>query len=270
MKLDQVEAAIAAADAVRHAHEVQATRFLTNHDAPASAAAGFALVMRCGQERAWLHHMTGLLAAERDLLTASRSARAAAADKLALRRRALQRAIMQTARSPSPTASLDADTTSLTSVRIEIGLHRHRIIKDLASLYPIDPIIGRSFAFAIRGIELPNSSFDGCDDELVATALGYTAHLVYLLGFYLGVTCRYPLHPGGPRSFIEDPVTAVGNMFPLWRRPARSANHVRRFEYAVFLLNKSIEQLMNSQSLHAIDLRHTLPNLKCLLLKLES
>ena len=34
-----------------------------------------------------------------------------------------------------------------------------------------------------------------------------------------------------------------------------------RFEYGVFLLNKNVEQVLASQGLEAISLRHTLPNL---------
>jgi len=38
-----------------------------------------------------------------------------------------------------------------------------------------------------------------------------------------------------------------------------------RFDYAVFLLNKDIECLAESQGLKVMDIRHTLPNLKYLL-----
>jgi len=41
-----------------------------------------------------------------------------------------------------------------------------------------------------------------------------------------------------------------------------------RFEYGVFLLNKDIEILMADRDLRAMDMRHTLPNLKNLLLTL--
>jgi hypothetical protein len=38
-----------------------------------------------------------------------------------------------------------------------------------------------------------------------------------------------------------------------------------RYEYAAFLLNKDIEQLMNVHSVTVIDIRHTLPNIKNLM-----
>lgn len=43
-----------------------------------------------------------------------------------------------------------------------------------------------------------------------------------------------------------------------------------RYEYAVFLLNKNIETLMQEANGRLLDLRHTLPNLKVLLLTLSS
>ena len=49
--------------------------------------------------------------------------------------------------------------------------------------------------------------------------------------------------------------------FPLYSRGVDRT----RFEYAVYLLNKNLEQLLNSQSLDIITLRHTLPNLQYLL-----
>ena len=42
-----------------------------------------------------------------------------------------------------------------------------------------------------------------------------------------------------------------------------------RFEYAVYLLNKDLEQLLHSQNLDIITLRHTLPNLQFLMFSLQ-
>ena len=53
--------------------------------------------------------------------------------------------------------------------------------------------------------------------------------------------------------------------FPLYSRWVDR----NRFEYAVFLLNRDLEQLLNSQNLAIITLRHTLPNLHTLLTKGE-
>lgn len=54
--------------------------------------------------------------------------------------------------------------------------------------------------------------------------------------------------------------------FPLFSRGVDTY----RFEYGVFLLNKDIELLMSERDLRALDMRHTLPNLKNLLLTLTS
>lgn len=45
--------------------------------------------------------------------------------------------------------------------------------------------------------------------------------------------------------------------FPLYPRGVDNT----RFEYAVFLLNKNVEQILNSQGIDAKNLRNTLPNL---------
>lgn len=67
----------------------------------------------------------------------------------------------------------------------------------------------QTLAFTIRGIYLPNTEFEDQNDEEIAAALGYTAHLVYLLSFYLGVYLRYPIQPMGSDSFIRDPISII-------------------------------------------------------------
>lgn len=136
-----------------------------------------------------------------------------------------------------------------------------RICEDLLSTYPIEPIAGKALAFTIRGLALPNSSFDDIDKESVAGALGYTAQLVYLLSCYLSVPLPYPVRPYLSNSFIHDPIS-VGlalRVFPLC-----PVNTHYQFEYGVFLLNKDIEYLMNRLGLRVLDIRQTLPNLKYL------
>ncbi|OAX85482.1 hypothetical protein ACJ72_00114, partial [Emergomyces africanus] len=60
-----------------------------------------------------------------------------------------------------------------------------RICEDLHTIYPIEPIPEKPLAFTICSCALPNSTFEDMDKESIAAALGYTAHLVYLLSFYL-------------------------------------------------------------------------------------
>lgn len=137
-----------------------------------------------------------------------------------------------------------------------------RISEDLLAIYPIDPIPDKPLGFTIAGLALPNSSFEDIDREVVAAALGYTAHLVYLLSFYLSVTIPYPVSPTLSTSLIQDPVSVS---LPQRTFPLHPVNVHYRFEYGVFLLNKNIEFLLSKQGLRILDIRHTLPNLKYLL-----
>ncbi|KAF7718513.1 Uncharacterized protein PECH_003676 [Penicillium ucsense] len=136
-----------------------------------------------------------------------------------------------------------------------------RIAEDLMAIYPIEPVPDKVLAFTIAGLSLPNSKFDDIDREEVAAALGYTAHVVYLLSFYLSVWIPYPISPNLSRSLIQDPVSRdlPQRTFPLYPVSVQY-----RFEYAVFLLNKNIEFLLNRQGIRGLDIRHTLPNLKYL------
>ncbi|CAL5870827.1 uncharacterized protein PFLUO_LOCUS5068 [Penicillium psychrofluorescens] len=137
-----------------------------------------------------------------------------------------------------------------------------RISEDLLIIYPIEPIADKPLAFTIAGLALPNSSFDDMDREAVAAALGYTAHLVYLLSFYLSMAVPYPISPHLSTSLIQDPVSVS---LPTRTYPLHPVNVHYRFEYGVFLLNKNIEFLLSKLGLRVLDIRHTLPNLKYLL-----
>ncbi|KAI7866058.1 hypothetical protein BDF14DRAFT_1818119 [Spinellus fusiger] len=142
----------------------------------------------------------------------------------------------------------------------QLNSQKKELIADLFSIYPIEQ---KSYddlqQFCIRGVSLPNSVYTGCDDEMIATALGFTAHLVAMLAFYLGIPLRYPIRPMGSRATLCDMVSLIGGSrdFPLY---AKGVDRYR-FEFGVFLLNKNIEQLMNAYGLIVIDLRHTLPNI---------
>ncbi|KAF3202015.1 hypothetical protein TWF679_011141 [Orbilia oligospora] len=117
--------------------------------------------------------------------------------------------------------------------------------------------------FTICNLHLPNEPPEGHNEDVIAAALGYAAHLVYMLSFYLSVYLRYPVIPKGSSSMVQDPISVIqgSRYFPLW---AKGVPYFR-FEYAIFLLNKNIEQLMESQKCIVLDIRQTLPNLKYLL-----
>ncbi|XVF37987.1 hypothetical protein REPUB_Repub20aG0058800 [Reevesia pubescens] len=117
-----------------------------------------------------------------------------------------------------------------------------------------------------------------------ATGLGYVAHVVSLIASYLQVPLRYPLRLGGSRSYINDHAPSVElTSSDLSWNTAISANvkpaefplflegqDTTRAAYAVFLLNKDIEQLLNFIGVKSLGPRHVLANLKELLRTVQS
>jgi hypothetical protein len=149
----------------------------------------------------------------------------------------------------------------------EIAGQRRRVCEDLLRLYPIEPVPGKSFAFTIRGLLLPNSEFDDVKEDVTAAALNYVAQVVSQLSPYLSVLLPYPITMHGSTSTIHDPLAqGQSNQNNPRTYPLYMKGIVRyRFEYGVFLLNKNIEILSNAFGLRPIDIRQTLPNLKYLL-----
>ncbi|XP_010694941.2 vacuolar protein sorting 38 isoform X1 [Beta vulgaris subsp. vulgaris] len=108
------------------------------------------------------------------------------------------------------------------------------------------------------------------------TALGYVAHVISLIASYLHVPLRYPLRLGGSHSYIKDcavfnnPTSSGSNStslaaankkcleFPLFL----DGQDATRAAYAIFLLNKDIEQLLNYVGIESLGPRHVLANLK--------
>ncbi|KAF5752528.1 UV radiation resistance-associatedprotein isoform X1 [Tripterygium wilfordii] len=120
--------------------------------------------------------------------------------------------------------------------------------------------------------------------RMSATALGYVAHAVSLIASYLGVPLRYPVRFGGSHSYINvnapsieatscdlPPDTDVSAdakavEFPLFLE----GQDTTRAAYAVFLLNKDLEQLLNFIGEESLGPSNVLGNLKELMLKIQS
>lgn len=151
----------------------------------------------------------------------------------------------------------------LQTATTDIHGQRRRICEELLNIFPIEPT-DHPLLFTICGLPLPNTSFDDADEDVVSAALGYVARLVDMLQYYLSVALPYPVSAFGSRSLILDLISILQDnqrTFPLFIKGT-----VRfRFDYGVFLLNKNIECLAESQGLKVIDIRQTLPNLKYLL-----
>ncbi|KAG8905843.1 hypothetical protein FRB99_008145 [Tulasnella sp. 403] len=176
---------------------------------------------------------------------------------------------------------LQHDEERLRDVMSQQKALRAALVQTIDSIYPIESLSSQDLLFTILDVPLPlpNGPTDPApplsmpsqpliNENTTATALGYAAHVVDLVANYLGRLLPYPITYAGSRSSIKDPISAMQGprMFPLF--PTGVEKY--RFEYAVFLLNKDIEILMSERDLRALDMRHTLPNLKNLLLTLSN
>ncbi|KAL1920896.1 uncharacterized protein VTP21DRAFT_11531 [Calcarisporiella thermophila] len=155
--------------------------------------------------------------------------------------------------------SLERSRKTVQKTREMVKVRRRELIAEVSTIYPVETLPENPRLYQITGVRLPNSVFNGCDRELVATALGYTCHLVQMFAYYANIPLRYPMKPMSSRAEIMDPVSVIQGPrgFPLYLK----GTDRHRFEYGVYLLNKNIEQLMNAYGLVVIDLRFTLPNL---------
>ncbi|KAF9535777.1 hypothetical protein CPB83DRAFT_842312 [Crepidotus variabilis] len=179
-------------------------------------------------------------------------------------------------------ANLEIDTyrRRLSQVRERTTSTNTTLLSTVTTIFPIELLSPPDLLFTILDVPLPIPltandpapplalpEHKDVNEDTVATALGYVAQVVQMLAAYLGKNLVYPVTCVGSRSLIRDGISSmVGpRMFPLFPRGVDTY----RFEYGVFLLNKNIEMLMAERDLRALDMRHTLPNLKNLLLTLS-
>lgn len=149
------------------------------------------------------------------------------------------------------------------TTKAETHQQRRRICEELLATFPIEST-KHALMFKICGLTLPNSTYEHSDEDVISAALGHVAQLTNALQYYLGVSLPYPITPYGSRSLIHDPISILADgqrIFPLFSKGTIAF----RFDYGVFLLNKNIECLAESQGLKIVDIRQTLPNLKYLL-----
>lgn len=143
----------------------------------------------------------------------------------------------------------------------QLTIRCRQLLSELSYIYPID--LNDHKDYFVCGVKLPNSEdFQAKDDGSIAVALGYTAHLVSMISFFLQVPLRYPIIHKGSRSTIKDNIndklTEKEREFPLYPKGGEKL----QFDYGVYLLNKNIAQLRYQHGLGTPDLRQTLPNLK--------
>ncbi|GAK65813.1 uncharacterized protein PAN0_010c4034 [Moesziomyces antarcticus] len=195
------------------------------------------------------------------------------------------------------TKQLREELSALRSIRADVSLDVHSqqasLLRDLEIIFPVELSDASSLLFSICGLPLPNAVaslppaelaheekrwkdtvkrhvpaatrpiFHPFDDDTISSAFGMVAQLVLLLSTYLATPIHYPLATAGSRAVVQDGISLMSGprAFPLY---AKSMERYR-YEYAAFLLNKDIEQLMNVHSVTVIDIRHTLPNIKNLM-----
>jgi len=124
----------------------------------------------------------------------------------------------------------------------------------LSVIYPIEDI--NPSTMSICGVTLSPGKIEAG----TSTGLGHLAHMLQLVALYQGVYMIYPIICMGSRSGIKDPisVTSVGNgTFPLY--PKGTDRY--RFDYAVFLLGKDIEQICQISKVPVKDVRNLVLNL---------
>ncbi|XP_056417157.1 UV radiation resistance-associated gene protein isoform X1 [Hyla sarda] len=164
-----------------------------------------------------------------------------------------------------------AKRESFLKTNAQLTIRCRQLLSELSYIYPIEAVSEDHSRldqkdYFICGVKLPNSEdFQAKDDGSVAVALGYTAHLVSMISFFLQIPMRYPILHKGSRSAIKDNIndklTEKEREFPLYPKGGEKL----QFDYGVYLLNKNIAQLRYQHSLGTPDLRQTLPNLKTFL-----
>lgn len=144
-----------------------------------------------------------------------------------------------------------------------------KTISQLRNLFPIQQVNNYSNEFMILGHRLPLSIRHLTKNgfEQIAFILNLVALLVNWLSYYLLIPLRYPVEIFGSHSYINDPISQLSvSMFPLW---IKNLHNVEKFEYALLLLNKNIEQLLESIGMRVIDHRNLLGNLNILFICLS-
>ncbi|CAM8898578.1 unnamed protein product [Rhodiola kirilowii] len=148
---------------------------------------------------------------------------------------------------------------------------------------PVECKLSRQEVLTISGLQLSMLPFkqlsfftDKKEVQRTAIVLGYVAHAVLLVASYLKVHLRYPVRFGGSHSYIMDPAPSLDSSYSESSSSTSSLSNLKtvqfplflegqdttRAAYAVFLLNKDLEQLLNYIGVRSLGPRHVLANLK--------
>ncbi|CAM9415565.1 unnamed protein product [Phaeothamnion confervicola] len=133
-----------------------------------------------------------------------------------------------------------------------------RLVGHLQHIYPIS--YAASGEWAIRGLGLP-ADLQSRDDEVVSSALGYVVHLVAMIAKYLQIPLRYQVIYNASRSAVRDNVTGGSTAYPLFKRGVER----ERFDRAVYLLARDVEQLAAARGVAVKPGQHMLSSLRRLI-----
>ncbi|KAF7836996.1 UV radiation resistance associated protein isoform X1 [Senna tora] len=182
---------------------------------------------------------------------------------------------------------MTSQVSMLYPVKISVGPAQEQELES----YPAGSLAGNSAglkqanqgSLTILGLHLTMLSFkkmsfftDKKEIQKSATALGYVAHAVSLIASYLHVPLRYPVRLGGSHSYIIDNAPSMDVTSSDSSSSAMSTANTKHMEfplfldgqdttraaYAVFLLNKDLEQLLNSIGAKSLGPSHVLANLR--------
>eukprot|EP01103_Thecamoeba_quadrilineata_P015381 TRINITY_DN4843_c0_g1_i1.p1 TRINITY_DN4843_c0_g1~~TRINITY_DN4843_c0_g1_i1.p1 ORF type:complete len:781 (+),score=128.64 TRINITY_DN4843_c0_g1_i1:89-2431(+) len=136
--------------------------------------------------------------------------------------------------------------------------HRTYLVANLISIFPIAKD-NNDENFQILEIKLPDSQdFQGFDEEVIATGFGHVCHVLVILSRWFNLPLRYEMIPKCSRSIVIEVIDQTASRYPLYSRGV----DINRFIYAIFLLNKNLEQLLNYKRLNSnYSLYQTLKNL---------
>ena len=144
------------------------------------------------------------------------------------------------------------DTAPLRSLlqlsRLQLRMRRRKQLEQLLTVLPLhtvppsrrDPAqqSGDGVEYMIRGLRIPQQQLTNFSEEQLSTAFAYVCQLTESIARLWDVRLRYRPVYRASRSYVWDDAIS-GSMFPLfWKSSERE-----RFETAVALLNKAIEQL---------------------------
>jgi len=144
---------------------------------------------------------------------------------------------------------------------LELATLRRSFIAELLAFFPVNPSPTSEKESLIINILLPNDGiYTSYPAETLSAALGYVAHIVYLVSSYLGVTLPYPIDFAGARSAVYT-TDETPRRYPLY------GTRVSDMEIGTRLINYNIVYLCFTQGVHIKRAMYncTLPNLMALL-----